>query len=76
MRKLDKDNQTIIDTDYLCACCDGTGYYAPIERTCPICNGDGLLRIDPVIYETIMKKRGVWDHTDPVDASLMREMAD
>ncbi|SDN53437.1 hypothetical protein SAMN05216430_10831 [Limosilactobacillus mucosae] len=72
MLKLTKDKM-ILDTDYTCACCDGTGYYEPIERTCPICHGDGMLRIDPAIVR-IMKSSGHWDSNNEVDASLMHDM--
>lgn len=72
MLKLTKD-QMLLDTEQSCAWCDGTGYLDAIERKCPFCGGDGLLRIDPAIVQ-VMKSSGHWDRNNEVDASLMHDM--
>ena len=57
MLKLTKD-QMLLDTEQSCAWCDGTGYLDAIERKCPFCGGDGMLRIDPAIVR-VMKYENV-----------------
>lgn len=72
MLKVTKDKM-LLDTEQSCAWCDGTGYLDAIERKCPFCGGDGLLRIDPAIVR-IMKSSRHWDGNNEVDASLMHDM--
>lgn len=72
MLKVTKDKM-ILDTEQCCAWCDGSGYLDAIERKCPFCEGDGMLRIDPEIVK-IMKSSGHWDSNNEVDASLMHDM--
>lgn len=49
MLKVKKDKM-LLDTEQSCAWCDGTGYLDAIERKCPFCGGDGMLRIDRQSY--------------------------
>lgn len=52
MLKLTKDKK-ILDTEQRCAWCDGSGYLDAIERKCPFCEGDCIMRLHDVADDAL-----------------------